>query len=150
MENMKFYFVWFNGICFICCKWNIWKINITQKSKIKNIIFTLPEKKYIMRTRTLKKSDNSTSSIKWYKGSRKLKRYWQRKRWIWSEDYTKTKKKKIIDKPKIDVEFPRYKQQKRIEFHKEHYCEECGIIINKEKNQIDKKYIEKTKTFHWN
>ena len=62
------------------------------------------------------------------------------------KDYPKNKNKQ----PNIHQQLPNCPSCKRnnwLEFDKGYYCKNCEYIINKQKHQIDKKYVDKIITF---
>ena len=49
--------------------------------------------------------------------------------------------KNLIEKPKIDVEYPSCKQRNWIEFDKGYYCPNCENFFNRPKHQIGEKVL---------
>ena len=59
--------------------------------------------------------------------------------------YPKTKKRKINEKPKVDIECPSCKQRSWIEFDKSYFCQNSEFIVNKQKHKRDEKVLRQDK-----
>ena len=60
--------------------------------------------------------------------------------------YQKTNKKETIEKPILDVEFPKCKQRNWIEFDRRFSFPNCEVFIQ-QKHQIDDRVLRQDKTF---
>ena len=63
------------------------------------------------------------------------------------KNYPKNKNKQAIIQQQQLPNCPSFKRNNWLEFDKSYYCRNCEYIINKQKHQIDKKFLDKIEIF---